>query len=303
MKVSGFSYIRNGFSYDYPFIESICSALAVCDEFIIAVGNSTDGTREAIEAIGSEKIRIIDTVWDENLREGGKMFAMQANIGLDAIDGDWGFHIQADELIHEDEAQIIRAEMEKYLHDKAVEGIVFDFYHFYGGYDLIGTTRRWHRREVRVVRNNPLIRSYRDSQGFRIYPSVEKYQSGHKGRSLRVAKSRAHIYHYSYARNPISMRKKDSYFHTFWHDDNWLKQNLSKQKEYDYHNIDDLSLFTGTHPEWMKTRISKKDWTFTFDRSRAKFSSAKYRFLYFIEKATGWRIGEYRNYRIIRSSI
>ena len=300
MKVSGFTYIRNGFSYDYPFIESIKSVLPVCDEFVVAVGNSTDGTREAIVAIGSDKIRIIDTVWDENLREGGKMFAMQANIALDAISGDWGFHIQADELIHEDALGNIRAEMEKYLHDTDVEGFVFDFYHFYGGYDLIGTTRRWHRREVRIIRNNPLIRSYKDSQGFRMYPSIEKYKEGHKGRSLRVAKSTAHIYHYSYARNPLSMRKKDSYFHSFWHDDNWLKKNLSKQSEFDYHNIDNLTEFKGTHPVLMKERISKKDWTFHFDRSRAKFSSPKKRFLYFVEKGTGWRVGEYRNYKIIR---
>lgn len=300
MKISGFTYIRNGFTYDYPFIESIKSALPLCDEFVVAVGNSVDGTREAIENIGSDKIKIIDTVWDENLREGGKMFAMQANIALDAISGDWGFHIQADELIHEDEVELIRNEMLNYLNDTEVEGIVFDFYHFYGGYDLIGTTRRWHRREVRVIRNTPLIRSYKDSQGFRIYPSVEKYKEGHDGRPLKVAKSVAHIYHYSYARNPVLMRKKDSYFHSFWHDDKWLEKNISAQSEFDYHNIDDLTVFTGTHPRYMKERISKKDWEFHYDRSRAKFSSPKHRFLYFVEKKTGWRVGEYRNYKIVR---
>src|SRR6185436_13189614 len=101
MTISGFSYIKNGFTYEYPFLQSIQSILPICDEFVIAVGNSNDGTKEAILAIGSPKIRIIDTVWDEQLRSNGKIFAQQANIALMNTKCDWAFHIQADELIHE----------------------------------------------------------------------------------------------------------------------------------------------------------------------------------------------------------
>lgn len=77
------------------------SILPICDEFIMAVGDSEDGTREAIVALNNPKIKIIDTVWDEQMRQGGKIFAQQANIALDACTGDWLFHIQADEIIHE----------------------------------------------------------------------------------------------------------------------------------------------------------------------------------------------------------
>jgi len=109
MKISGFSYVRNGFEYGYPFIEAIQSVLPVCDEFVIAVGDSTDGTREAIAKLDPQKIKIIDTKWDMQLREGGKVFAQQANIALDNITGDWAFHIQADEVIHENDLQKIIA--------------------------------------------------------------------------------------------------------------------------------------------------------------------------------------------------
>src|SRR5450432_2784941 len=101
MKISGFSFVRNGFEYGVPFVEAFQSILPVCDEFIIAVGDSTDGTREAIKNMASEKIKIIDTVWDMNLRQGGKIFAQQSNLALDGITGDWAFHLQADEVIHE----------------------------------------------------------------------------------------------------------------------------------------------------------------------------------------------------------
>ena len=107
MTISGFSYVRNGFEYGYPFLEAIQSILPICDEFVVAVGDSTDKTREAIEKLNSPKIKIIDTIWDMNLREGGKIFAQQANIALDNTTGDWAFHIQADEVIHEKDLPVI----------------------------------------------------------------------------------------------------------------------------------------------------------------------------------------------------
>jgi glycosyltransferase involved in cell wall biosynthesis len=298
MKISGFSYIRNGFTYGYPFLESIRSILPICDEFVIAVGASSDGTREAIVALNSDKIRIIDTVWDEQLREGGKIFAQQANIALDAITGDWGFHIQADEVVHEDDLETIRKAVLRYDNDPRVEGLLLKFLNFYGSFDYIGVTRKWHRREVRLIRNKPEIRSYRDSQGFRKYPGREAWEQGHPGTSLRVKLLDAHIYHYSYARNPKLMKKKADYFHSFWHDDQWLEKNLEKQPEFDYSEVDGLVPFSGSHPAIMKPCIAQQDWSFTYEPGRAK-STLKLKVLNWIEKKTGWRIGEYRNYRII----
>ena len=68
MKVAGFTFIKNAVVNDYSIVEAISSILPVCDEFIVAVGKSEDGTRELIEGMNSPKIKIIDTVWAENLR-------------------------------------------------------------------------------------------------------------------------------------------------------------------------------------------------------------------------------------------
>ena len=102
MKISGFTYIRNGFDYQYPFIASINSLLPIVDELIVVVGSSSDGTKEAIEALSNSKIKIVDSVWDDSLRIGGKAFAEQSNIGIKHSTGDWLIHLQADEVLMED---------------------------------------------------------------------------------------------------------------------------------------------------------------------------------------------------------
>ena len=60
MKVCGFTFIRNAVRFDYPIVEAITSVLPMCDEFIVLVGNSDDNTRNLIERIGSDKIKIHD---------------------------------------------------------------------------------------------------------------------------------------------------------------------------------------------------------------------------------------------------
>jgi glycosyltransferase involved in cell wall biosynthesis len=139
MKVSGFSFIKNALKFDYPIIEAITSILPICDEFIVAVGKSDDDTLEYIKSINSPKIKILETVWDDSLREGGRVLADETNKAFRAIsaDSDWAFYIQGDEVIHEKYLDNIKAAMVKYKDDKAVDGLVFDHLNFYGSYDYI----------------------------------------------------------------------------------------------------------------------------------------------------------------------
>jgi glycosyltransferase involved in cell wall biosynthesis len=88
MKVSGFSFIRNAIKYDYPIVEAITSILPICDEFIVAIGNSDDETEALIHSIGSDKIKIIHTTWDDSLREGGRVLAVETDKAFQAISAD-----------------------------------------------------------------------------------------------------------------------------------------------------------------------------------------------------------------------
>ncbi len=64
MMISGFTIVRNAVKFHYPIVESITSILPICDEFVVNVGDSDDGTLELIRSINSPKIRIIQTQWD-----------------------------------------------------------------------------------------------------------------------------------------------------------------------------------------------------------------------------------------------
>jgi glycosyltransferase involved in cell wall biosynthesis len=290
MKVSGFTIVRNAIRYDYPVVESILSILPLCDEVVVAIGNSDDGTRELVQSIGSDKIRILDTVWDESLRKGGEVLAVETNKAFDAIspESTWAIYIQADEVLHEDSLGPVKAAMEKWKDDRAVDGLVFDYIHFFGSYNFIADSRDWYRREVRVVRNDKSIRSYKDAQGFR-----------KDGQKLKVKPAGAIMCHYGWVKPPESIRSKLQYFHTLWHDQEWMEKNRPVLESFDYSQIDSLSWFKGTHPVTMQKRIAGKNWEFNFDPTRKKFPPVT-RLLHAIEKLTGWRIGEYRNYKIAR---
>ncbi len=289
MKVSGFTIIRNAIKFDYPVIEAITSVLPLCDEFIVAVGNSEDETQKLIESINSDKIKIINSVWDDSLRKGGAVLAAETNKAFNAIseDSDWCFYIQSDEVLHEKYYDIILQGMQKYTENKNVDGLLFNYKHFYGSYNFIGDSRKWYRKEIRIIRNDKSIYSYGDAQGFR-----------KNGQKLFVKPINASIYHYGWVKHPEKQQNKQKSFNKYWHDDTWMNKNIPKISEFDYSQIDSLKIFDGSHPKVIQKRIDTQNWEFNFDPT-AKNISFIYKFLKVVEDLTGWRIGEYKNYKII----
>lgn len=298
MRIAGFSFVRNGFDYGVPFIESIQSVLPICDEFVIAVGDSTDGTREAIMAIGSDKIKIIDTTWDMSLREGGKVFAQQTNIALDQVTADWAFHIQSDEVMHEKDLPLIKATIQQCHTDKKVEGFIFPFIHFWGGYNHIRTSRRVHNFEVRVFRTHIGIRSYRDSQGFRRYTSFEDYTSGkERGVKLNVKLIDAKVFHYTGIRSPKTFINKAKMFNSFYDDPIEVAKRF-EEMQYNIHSVDRTILFQGDHPSLMKEKVDSQDWEYAYDKSKSVWKW-KDRLIQPVEDLLGFKFGEYKNYNKI----
>lgn len=290
MNVCGFTFIRNAIKYDYPIVEAIKSILPLCDKFVVAVGNSEDDTRNLIENIDSNKISIIDTIWNENLREGGKVLADETNKAFSSIENiyDWCFYIQGDEVVHEKYLDTIYSEMKSNFNDKRVDGLLFKYLHFYGSYDYIGTSYRWYKNEIRIIRNDKNIFSYRDAQGFRKFPN----------KMLKVKPIDAYIYHYGWVKDPRAMQKKQEDFNKLWHDDEWIEKNIVKATEFDYSNIDSLAKFQGTHPKIMQERINNKNWYFehdiSYNRSSVKDRTKK------IFEFLGLNIGQYKNYKIVK---
>jgi hypothetical protein len=290
MKVSGFTFIRNAIANDYPIVQAILSIIDLCDEFVVVVGNSEDGTRKLIEDIDSPKIKIIDSIWDESLKEGGKVFAVETNKAFAAIspDSDWAFYIQGDELVHEKYHPLIKAEMQENLNKPAIEGLLFKYIHFYGSYDYCGSSRRWYRREIRLLKNIKGIASYRDAQGFRL-----------NDRKIKVKLIDAYIYHYGWAKPPQGLNNKVRNFNKFYHNEDWMNQHMPETYTFDYGNADRLVKFTGTHPKVMQKRVDSTGWNIDIKETANKKMDFRRRVLQVLEDLTGWRIGEYKNYTIV----
>ncbi|MCX5867473.1 MAG: glycosyltransferase family 2 protein [Proteobacteria bacterium] len=293
MKISGFTFVKNALELDYPIVEAITSILPLVDEFWVAAGDSRDGTTEAIRAIGDPKVNIIESIWDPRLFVHGAINAEQTNLALSRCRGDWCFYLQADEVVHEKFLPIVKESMEKNLNRPEVEGLLFDYIHFWGSYETRQKARHWYRREVRVIRNGIGISSWKSAQGFR-----------REGRKLKVVHSGAAVYHYGWVRNPHTMKKKQIALDSVHHGPDWIKKHHpDREARFEYGSLQNLALFTGTHPRVMAGRIAGKNWSVPLNPAvKHEHNRLWNRALTYLENKFlgGYRIGEYKNYILIK---
>jgi glycosyltransferase involved in cell wall biosynthesis len=253
MRVSGFSIVRDAVKLGYPFLESIQSLLPLVDEFVIAVGDCSDDTRQRIIDLDSEKIRILDTVWNPTACSGGEVMAQQTNLALDACHGDWCIYIQADEVIHEQDLGVIRKSMERWLLDSRVDGLTFEYLHFMGDYDIVNPLA--YRRQTRIVRNRPQIRSVGDACGF-----------GIENRKLTTKRSGARMFHYGYVRPPEQMARKSVQFaYLYRGEDNRTAPppDLDRAAPWDW-DLRICNYYRGNHPQVMQEAINARTWHVKF---------------------------------------
>lgn len=290
MKISGFTIIKNAIINDYPIVEAITSILPVVDEMIVLVGDSSDATRDLVQNINSEKIKIFDSVWDHSIRKGGAVLAVETNKAFALINpaSTWAFYIQADEAVHQKYLPAIVEACQKYKDDQQVQGLLFKYLHFYGTYDYVGDSRQWYNREIRIIRNDKTIGAYKDAQGFR------------KGKTkLQVKLIDAYIYHYGWVKSPAQMKKKMKEVSKYWQEEseNW-KEYMNSEDFFNFEEFDSLDKFSGSHPAAMQKRIKEQNWSVEFDLTKKRFS-AKDKLLYWIEKKTGKRLFDFKNYKIV----
>src|SRR5450755_4362281 len=258
MKVSGFTFLRNGQKLGYPFVASIRSILPLVDEFVIALGPCDDDTEKMVREIGDPKIRIIPTTWNEKMRGdysvGGFVYGQQKSIALFNCTGDWAFYLEADEVLHEHDLPKIRAAMEKHLDDPRVEALAFDYLHFYGNKNTIAWSPGWYRSEVRILRNT--IPAWSSEALF--FNVVDSHK---KSRYPRAAHTGATIYHYGWVRSEEQMNLKSASVHKYW--------DTAPLEPVNYLKIDAsvLQPFTGTHPKIIQGWLPPADWVFAADPS------------------------------------
>ena len=291
MKVSGFTFLRNGLKLGYPFVASIQSILPIVDEFIIALGPCEDGTEKILRNIGDPRIRIIPTQWNENIRPDysvkGFVYGQQKTIALFNCTGDWAFYLEADEVAHENDLPKIRGAMEKYMGDARVEALAFDFLHFYGNPNTIAWSPGWYRREVRIIRNTIPAWS---SESLYFNVVVDHKKSRHP----RAAHTGATIYHYGWVRSQAQMNLKSDAVLKYWQNRPALP--------IDYTQMDPtvLNLFTGTHPKAVQDWLPNADGLFKADSDRHPSPrEKKHRIMLRLERWFGVRFDK-KHYRLVR---
>jgi glycosyltransferase involved in cell wall biosynthesis len=252
MKVSGFSICRNAVKFDYPIVEAIQSALPVVDEFVVNVGQSDDGTLELIRSIGSEKIRIVETVWDDSMKKDGLLFSHETNKALARCSGDWALYLQADEVLHERDYDVLCKNLRDQVSNPSILGFTFRYLHFYGDYQ---SCNPWfYHRAVRVIRNDKQVESCGDAVGFWLKADQGYLQSVHRD---RVQSSGATMYHYGWVKPPRVLLAKFRYQIARHHGDQPAAEQaaLLAKDAYDFDEYAIMKTFSGSHPAVMADRV------------------------------------------------
>jgi len=309
--ISGFCMVRNATKLYYPIRESIESILPIVDEFVVALGNcdEDDHTLEEIQKINSDKIRIIHTVWNLEEYPNGTEYAHQTDIAKNECKGKWLFYIQSDEVVHEKYLPAIKHACETFQEDIEVEGFLFDYKHFWGDYSHYVVSHAWYDKEIRIVRNNPDIHSWRDAQSFRRIPGFDgkNYAQKENTFKLNVVKINASIYHYGWVRPPRLMQKKRVLMDSDYHGSEEAKRRHERASTaFDYGNLSKLKIFKERHPAVMKDFIKKFDWEHQLyphlmTYQKHKHDRFKYKVLSFVEQNLlgGNQIANSKNYNLL----
>ncbi|MCD6178527.1 MAG: hypothetical protein J7K39_01350 [Bacteroidales bacterium] len=318
--ISGISMGKNAHKLYYPMKQAIMSILPIVDEFIVVLGDSDedDLTRKEVESIDSDKIKIIDTVWDIEKFPRGMEHAHQTDIAKNLCSGKWIFYLQSDEVIHEKYLDGIKEKCKKYQDDTEVEGLLFNYVHFWGDYNHYQDNHCWYRKEIRIVKNDPEIHSWESAQSFRRIPKFDgiNYRQQEGTYKLKVVEADAAVYHYGWVRPPERMQKKIKAFttnHKGKADADILEKQHKFDKIFDYGNLSLINEFKGTHPAVMQEWIKAFNWgnklrytgpATSQNPIRIKHDKLKYRLISWLEKYLFFnkRLGEFKNYILLKKN-
>jgi len=290
--ISGFTFIKHGFNLGYPIKESIESIEPLCDEIIINVGyddpelKKDDGTFEYLkDTFNHPKFIFLKSWWNPDVSSKGIILSEQTNIALNHCSGKYCQYIQGDEVLHEDGLKYIHDAVMDLEKKPAINGLVFDYLHFYGNTNVIKYTRNIYRREVRLIRGQVGIKSWLDAQGFR----------DKNDQKILCKRVNARIFHYGWARKEQVMNHKVGQFNKIYHGKAY------ESKTFQYERIWGLKKFEGTHPENMKNWVNQHKNEVDIMKLKRKHECKNIGLALsdLIESLTNYRIGEYKNYKLI----
>ena len=240
-----FSVIRNGITNGYPFVEAYGSWLDVAQKILILDGESTDGTRETLDALAAldPRIHVVGRPWPATSRGGGAIADFTtAALRLARTNGGRLMYIQADEVYTPEQRAKVAAHRE-------------------GAYEFAGCVNFWNSFD-RVVANEFPMRYVR------LFPAAAGVRSIGDGFSFEVADIPVEagddeILHYGWC-FPVNILLKHVSHARLYRDDpayvarGHLARILLEQRRYDRRLLDALAPayrpipFAGAHPRSMR---------------------------------------------------
>ena len=296
-KVSGFTICRNSQKLGYPYIESLLSLGPLCDEIIVTLDDTQDGTKEQLLQLQTQfkqqfkiELKIINSQWNMQNMKGGAELAVQTDIALNHCQHNIVFYLQSDEVLHEEDYPLIKKDLAKLAQHPKAQSLVFQWIHFYGDQHTIVQNRKWYRKEIRAFKKNSGLKSFKDAQSFR-KPLGEKLVK------LPALESQAKVLHYGHMRHKELMAEKVNYFREQWQEKDLSKIPADKVFKAQY----GIQKFKDSHPQIMKTYLSLQNETqphayeILYPKS---FEMKNFRLFLsdLIERLTGHRIGEFKSY-------
>jgi hypothetical protein len=288
MRIAGATLVSHAVQLDFPILPVIHSLLGFCDEVVVNVGPADDGTLDLIASIRDRRVRVLRGNWDG--RDGGRMLAVETNRALAGLHADWAIYLQADEVLHEADTPLLRAALAEADRDPGVEGLLFDYLHFYGSFRRLATNRTWIRREVRAIRPGSPVASYAEAQGFRVTPG---------GRRVRARPCGCRIFHYGWARPIDALNTKRERDHALYHggDGRPMRAAIPSRLQGEI----GLVPYRGSHPAVAQAWIAEREGKLPPDLDPLRWTPRQVQLalLHGLERLTGWRPFEFRNYTIV----
>lgn len=164
MKLSLYTFVRNGLKYDFHVVEMLRHHLPLVDELIVNEGYSTDGTFERITNI-DPKIHVFRSQWGEQTSM--EWYCQFKNEARKRCSGDWCVYLDCDEFIPEWQFEPLR----RRLTDSAEDLIAIDVINFYANYRVFHAHPEkvhWASRKLAIHRNRPDIEFWGDASNVRV---------------------------------------------------------------------------------------------------------------------------------------
>jgi glycosyltransferase involved in cell wall biosynthesis len=252
--LSGYTYLKNGVLFDYPFRESIRSVVSLCDQFVICYAtDSEDNTHQELLKLAEIYPQIElhpSEVWRKNRGHEGEVIRLAAEEAMAYCRGEWLWHVQADEIYHEKDLDTLKSLLNAPVSER-IDAYRFKILHFYGDFETCiqesAQEIGWYQRCIRLTRKGK-AQHIKDAWTQILNPA-------NPGQIKDVD---IRIFHYGHVREAEAMRHKLAYMEKLYAplpDD----FEVCPEGEFVYDRIPHnyLQKFSGSHPQTMRLRLAR----------------------------------------------